>query len=291
MAEAQPKTVETPGDPPKEEVPKEPPKMEPPPPPVKVEDPKPRITSNLMSALNISVFSKPVSRMDADHTPYEHKINVNEQETLAKAVYETFLDMTTTDLPLNETDFVRMWKTLLVKRIQDIFESEKHRRSDNFIRLIRNIVLPAPLADLLHSLGHFKSTKTGKVHHLVPPPRAATPETFWTVDPTILENWNRLTYDFKELYTMKEYPSLSQCDARPMMLTKVNSFATSSRMVKSFTNETKMTDAFIHSMQDELFDSPALFAYDNCHLTMTLNFDHTRVRDQYVRSYVIDYIS
>lgn len=59
-----------------------------------------------------------------------------------------------TDLPITGENFIRMWKTLILKRVQDVYEKEKHVRSDHYVRLDRSILTPAPLTDLLYALGY-----------------------------------------------------------------------------------------------------------------------------------------
>lgn len=235
--------------------------------------------------------SRVFGRMDSDYHIREHTVRINTQDTLPTLVYQTLTELVTWDLPITEPQFIRMWKTLILKRIQDVFESEKSRRSDHYVRLTRNVPVPAPLGDLLHSFGYFHSTKTGYLHHLVQPARASTPETFWTVDPGITTAWKLAMDRLSHVYTMKEFPSMSQCEDRPMMLTTVSSFATPFRSVNSFTNESNMNDAFIHAMQDQIFEADPIITYDNSHLIMTNQFEHVAVRQQYVYSYAIDHLS
>lgn len=246
---------------------------------------------NKLKFLAFSEYGRIFGRMDSDYFIREHTVRINNQETLATQVYNALTELVTWRLPITLPQFLRMWKTLILKRTQDVFESEKSRRSDHFIRLVRNIPIPAPLGDLLHSLGYFHSFTTGYLHHIVQPARASTPETFWTVDPIITTAWTTTMNRLNHVYTMKEFPSMSQCEGKPMMLTTVSSFDTPERSVRSFTNETNMTDAFIHAMQDQLYDADPIITFANSHLIMTNPFDHTAVRQQYVYSYAIDHLS
>ncbi|KAL1447175.1 hypothetical protein WDU94_015608, partial [Cyamophila willieti] len=70
------------------------------------------------------------------------------QVLLPTAVYR---QLTTVELDINEDNFIRMWKTLLLKRAQDVHERAKHVRPANHIRLSSQIICPAPLADLAYS--------------------------------------------------------------------------------------------------------------------------------------------
>lgn len=278
----QPKELPKKDDPPKEPKPDVKPKPE------FEKAPEPAFKINL---LGFREYARLFGRMDSDHFIREHTIRISTQVTLPTLVYGALRELVTFDLPITEDNFIRMWRTLILKRTQDVFEAEKSRRSDHFVRLVRNILVPAPLGDLLHSLGYFHSTKTGYLHHLVQPARASTPENFWSVDAQVTTDWNTTVQRLSHVYTMKEFPSMSQCEARPMMLTSVSDFDNPMRQVRSFTNETNMTDGFVHAMQDQLFDADPIVTYANSHLVMTNPFSHIAVRQQYVYSYAIDHLS
>ena len=59
------------------------------------------------------------------------------------------------DHPITQANFQRMWKTLILKRAQDVYEKEKHVRATNFVRIDRSMIMPSPLSDLLYSIGQF----------------------------------------------------------------------------------------------------------------------------------------
>lgn len=100
-------------------------------------------------------------RLDSDYTIVDHAVNINGQDTLPGMTYDQQSELTTIDLPIDRLMFIRVWKTLILKRLQDVFEQEKRVRAQHFVRLARNQLLPAPLADLLYALGSFHSPATG----------------------------------------------------------------------------------------------------------------------------------
>lgn len=89
----------------------------------------------------------------------------------------------------SQLGFTRILKTLLLKRVQDIFEHEKPRRSEHFIRVMRNLPVPAPLADILYALGQHHGRALGTVYDRVPPPRPAVPQPWWNMEPLVLDHW------------------------------------------------------------------------------------------------------
>lgn len=169
------------------------------------------------SALDLLNFG----RLDSDYTVVDHAVDINGQDTFPGMVYDQMSQLTTIDLPIDRPGFIRVWKTLILKRLQDVFEQEKRVRAQHFVRLARNQLLPAPLADLLHSLGSFHSPATGVIHHMTPPAQAAAPENWWNVDNVLFVNWLLSINRMKHLFAMKEFPMVNDYETRPIMLTGI----------------------------------------------------------------------
>lgn len=256
-----------------------------PPPPTHDTTPNPTPSLPMLKARHMT---RCFSRKDSDYFTVVHTVRVSAQETMPSLVYDIMQSITTEPMLLTKQQFTRMWKTLLLKRAQDAYESAYSRRPDHFIRLTRNMIIPGPLGDLLHSIGYFHSTRTGRHHRTVQPAKSATPEDFWTVDSVTQDTWNLEMNRFKNIYTMKEYPSTSQCDERPMMLCQVSSYVEPLRIVKAATCEPKQSDAFVLMMQDKLYDDQPVTNYDRCRLVMTSSINVDQLRREYVHSYVIE---
>ena len=78
-------------------------------------------------------------------------ITVNPSETTAfiTNIYEQQEQLCSNALPLTVDEYVRMIKTIILKRVQDIHEKCFNQRAPNFMRLYRNIIVPKPVYDLL----------------------------------------------------------------------------------------------------------------------------------------------
>jgi len=223
-------------------------------------------------------------RLDRDYFIRDVHVNIDGQENLARATYNQMEQLTQMDLPIAEDDFVRVWKTLILKRIQDIFETEKCVRADHFVRITRSILLPAPLADLLYSLGMFLDTTSGITYHVIPPNRPAQPQPWWTVDAALLAQWITTTHRMSHLFTMKEYPSIRDTEGRPLVLTAIQD-ANGFRSVKAISNQPTPADGLIRFVNDELFQDGVVF--NDCHLRMTEPMLIAHVRFDYLRDYCI----
>lgn len=237
-------------------------------------------------ALDNKHTSYSFGRMDSDYSIVSHTLNIADQDTLSGMTYDQLLQLSNIALGITRANFIRMWKTLILKRTQDVHEKQNHTRGEHFVRLDRGIQLPAPLADLLYSLGAFHSNATGHLHHIEPPLRAAAPPNWWALDAAIVRSWNQTIARLSSLYTMKEYPSQGTWDNKPLMLTlrrEVDDYVS----IKSWTNEPTMQDGFIRAVNDDLFDVHNYITYNHAALNVVQNIYAPQVIGNYVGSYTI----
>lgn len=154
-----------------------------------------------------------------------------------------------------------------LSRVQDDHERTKNTRPPNHIRLS----CPAPLADILYSLGYYFEPSTGVNYHLTPPAQASVLEDFWGQDPVITAGWIRLCRRYERLYAMREMPLArvaSDFNRKPIILPTpavVNDYVT----VKTKLNHCEMSHGLIHAVDDHLFPN-ACFTFANSHITIFL---------------------
>lgn len=221
-------------------------------------------------------------RLDSDYHIQDIAVQISIQDSLPTVTYQQLVQLTTMDLPITLAQFVRMWKTLILKRVQDVYENEKRVRSEHYIRLHRNILVPATLGDLLYQIGAFHSPSNGIVYHLTPPLRPANPPSWWIIDDNILAGWIQLTIRFRDIFTMKEFPSPADYEGRAMLMTTITDEG-DTRRIKSLTNDPRPVDAFIRFMNDELYDPVPVAA--NAHLVITECLNLASIRASYVGKY------
>lgn len=146
--------------------------------------------------------------------------------------------------------------------------------------------MPAPLADLLHSLGQFHSNATGVLYNISQPARADPAPNWWDIDPATLAAWQRTMGRMHTAYIMREYPSQIEYQNRPLALTAIQDTAGNTlRSVKSLTNETFQTDSFIRFVNDDLFEATPGMAYADCHLRTVEGIERNTIILDYVRGY------
>lgn len=236
-------------------------------------------------AMNNPHASLAFGRMDSDYRNVDFTVQIENQDSLSAATYEAISSAVTINLDITMAQFQQMWKTIILKRVQDVYEAEKYQRPVGFVRLGRQLPLPGPLADLCHSLGYVHSNATGHNYHIIPPPAPVQPEAWRQVDNNIINLWNREMNRVSPLYTMKEFPALNQCADRPLCLTQIN-VEDDQAIVKAWTNEPKATDAFVRMANDDLFEAHPFITYNNCSLTMTQNISVSGFRANYAGSYI-----
>lgn len=213
-------------------------------------------------------------------------VSIDNQSTLATATYLQLEQLCAVDLPLTESQFIRMWKTLILKRVQDIYEQEKHTRAQDFIRVMRNLPVPGPLADLLYSLGQLHSRALGTVFDTVSPAKASPAEAWWTLDQGILSNWCLMLSRLSLMYMMKEFSAPTEYKDRAIALTTIQDAPEiNTRSVKAFTNEPSAADGFIRFVNDDLFTNSKPF--NNCDLRIVEGLERPSILHTYVGSYVL----
>ena len=98
-----------------------------------------------------------------------------------------------------------------------MYDKEKARRADNFVRLGALIPVPAPLGDLVYSIGQFHHVKEGVMYDTTPPNRAALPSNWWTVDNQILVEWMiTLMRKIQDVYHIREMPLNTDYQQKPL---------------------------------------------------------------------------
>lgn len=225
-------------------------------------------------------------RLDSTYRRINVTMSIDNQNTVARAVYRQMEQLCSVALLINEVNFIRMWKTLILKRVQDIYEQEKHTHAENFIRVMRNLPIPAPLADLLYALGQLHSRALGTIYDLVPPAKPAQAEPWWTLDQDILSQWCLTLSRMSHQYMMKEFPSPVEYKDRALVMTAIHDVPlTHMRSVRAYTNEPTAADGFLRFVNDDLFTNAR--PYDQCDLRIVEGLERLSILQTYAGSYVL----
>lgn len=245
-------------------------------------------TTIRIPSLNSPHMSLSFGRLDSDYTVVEHVLSIDNQDTLSGLTYDQLAQLLTIDPAINRNDFIRMWKSLILKRTHDVFAKVNGIQPPNYIPIHRGISLPGPLADLLHGLGVLHSDHTGHYHTIVSPPRPnQNPPNWWNIDLNIIRDWNQTMSRLPDLYTLKQFPNQGDYEQRPLMLTNIVD-EEDLRVIHAWTNEPKPIDALTRMVNDDLFAAHPYITSANSSLTMTPATLVSMVRTGYIGSYVIN---
>lgn len=131
-------------------------------------------------------------RLDSDYFILNRVLAIDNQDTVPGMVYDQMQQLVSVDLLLTRAQYIRVNKTLLLKRVQDVYEKEKSVRPDHYIRIARNIRMLAPLAETLSAIGAYHSNADDVLYHVVQPDLPAQPPEWWNVDPALIVLWNQM---------------------------------------------------------------------------------------------------
>lgn len=249
--------------------------------------PLPAPPANAIPILNTPPMTLNFGKMDSDYTTVDHTLQIENQDTLSGETYATLQAICSIDLNLDQATFIKIWKTLLLKRCQDVYEMEKGVQAPNRLQINRGIIVPAPLADVLASLGEFSSNITGHIHHIVPPAKpAAHPADFWLTTRAELRQWAILMGRLQHHYVMKEFPPMESIDKRALVLTRKR-VANALTKVRALTSEPTSNDALVRLVNDDLFVDHTIYSFDDASLDMTPNIDADTILGTYVSGYIL----
>lgn len=115
----------------------------------------PRPSSSVVPTIPLLTPSELIhlARTDADYVFVDMPLDVAAQVSLPQATYRQLVSLRVVDLPITEAEFMRVWRTLLLKRSQDVYEKCHSTRPDHYVRITQQTLVPGPLSDVLYHLG------------------------------------------------------------------------------------------------------------------------------------------
>lgn len=219
-------------------------------------------------------------------THHVHNITVmiENQNTLSGLCYDQFEVLCNSELAITREEFIVMWKTIILKRMQDLYANEKKKKIENRIRL-DTLLIPAPLYDLLISLDSFESKYVGSIYHLIPPePKENSDLEEWrTIHDEILQKWINTMGKMDGKYVMDYIPTSFK--ESTLVLTTISDSPNGERTVRAVSSEVQPHDALVRFVNDDIFEPNDRLNFDNCDLGFNPKY-RTSILLNYVGSYV-----
>jgi len=220
----------------------------------------------------------------SDYTRVDMTLVVAGQDTVSAAVWQQLRHLETRDIGITQAVFTKLWKTFMLKRAQDLFQSEKNRRAENFVRFYTNLPVPKPLYDLLCALGQCYDNTNGVTYDVIPPARTQqAPQDWYTLTAADLNTWIQEMRRYERVYEMCEFPQRSDFEGRALQRLSYDD-TNSLRQIKARTTIVRPSDALITLMHDQLFEPTPDFA--GCHIICTDQLHRPSVIASYVSSFV-----
>lgn len=189
-------------------------------------------------------------------------------------------------IPINAVNFLKINRTLLLRRMQDIVETQSFVRPGGQINISRGFQVPQPFGELLYALGPYYSKNSGIRHHLniVPQPPAppAAVQDWRALDENAFVNYHQMVQLCSSRYAMVQFPRPSQIDGQPLMLVARQNIG-GSVTCKGLSSEVTPADAFLRLIHMEMFNPAPVYA--DAHFILTESLPQAPLRARYLGSY------
>uniref|UniRef100_A0A1Q3EWI1 Uncharacterized protein n=1 Tax=Culex tarsalis TaxID=7177 RepID=A0A1Q3EWI1_CULTA len=204
-----------------------------------------------------------------------HPVSIDNQNSLAKATWHVWSATYQRELPIGEDAFVRMWKTLILRHLQDVFERYSSCTADHLVPIHGTMPVPTPLADLLNALGMYEDPSTGMRHRVAAPspPAELSPDSWWKLDGQIVRDWVLANTAIQQcslgLVQQHEFGLMgAKFVKRPLMLTaREGDDETGNVTIRAKAAGPRPEDALVRANNDELFENP--YPVKECGIVMS----------------------
>ena len=156
------------------------------------------------------------------------------------------------------------------------------------IRLAPSILMPRPLADLVYSLGRWKSSTNSVTYDVhTPDYPAANPQPWWIADPALVQRWQTFHTRVQHYYMCAETTRKYAFDGQPLVIVAThedNNYV----QAASLTNQAQLSDAIVRCVNEPDIFLDTGINYQSNHLIMTTKHWVPHLVTAYVSSYAIN---
>lgn len=260
-----------------------------PPPPSQAQPIKAQVVSAIRPAIPFLTGSvaTPLSALASDYHVQEVVLDPAAQTRCAEATYETMQQLVNVDLAITQAPFTRMWRTLILKRSQDVYEKFRNRRAANYVRLGVNTLVPAPLGDVLYGLGSFYHADTGIRYYTGPPAQPADVPNWWVLDNAAQNAWDVTMARLSHQYLMREFPAHLDHKGRTLFFCSRQLLDDDANVsVKTHSSVIDPVDGLICGVNENLFN-PVPFPFVDSHLEVFQRLHVQSLTREYTGSYIL----
>jgi len=203
-------------------------------------------------------------------------------------IYDQQEQLYINNLSIARADYIRMSKSLFLKRLQDVHEKCFHARAANFVRLYGSLEVPEPFYDLMSAMGrgyvaadgfHYYMTSVVMDH--------AAPANWWQIDNAILTSYVQMTRRMSSSYMHVEFPSSNDFDGRAIGATRVQTVGNLTEVLTKTPTPTP-ADGLLRMMNPEALFAGNVAPVVDCGFRICDNQFLASVQLDFVGSAVID---
>lgn len=256
-----------------------------PPPPQHALPPAPSHRPNPL--IRQSELQMDFGRLDSTMIPQYLTVSIGNQDTVSTTTFDQLHQLTTVDAPLTRNEFIRVWKSIILRRVQDVIEQDSGVRSEDYIRISRATRVPGPLFDILNCLGTYQSSVRGTPISIALPARPAVLPDWYNLDPRLLRDYTAYIARMEPKYKMFSFPPANDYTGRTITLTTLHDHD-NLRNIRAYTSEATPDDALIRLAHDNIFTAHNRISYNHSYLYMAANIYRPAIVYDYVACYARD---
>ncbi len=189
--------------------------------------------------------------------------------------------------PITQANFLRVCRTIVHKRLQDIVTFQSKIRPQNEIKIQRSFLVPQPIGELLYALGPYDCAATGMRYELSPmnrPAAEAEVPPYMIIDANIWRSYLDFIAMTEERFMYVRFPKEADMAGQPLMLTTKEVEGNLERVQGALT-EVQPSNAYLRFVHEEFFTDPP-FTTQTCEFYLTEQLYVDSVVEPYVNSYL-----
>lgn len=154
---------------------------------------------------------------------------------------------------ISRDDFIRVSRTMILKRLQNVYEGVTSIRPPHFIQMSLGITVPQPIGELLYALGPYRCTQLYGYYIFISSAQPVENIPDWrTFGQRNLTNYIVYCSRVKERYMQVAFPKQSHLHGRPLAICYKQEFNRLGR-VKLFSDVVTPADVCLRFVHEEFY--------------------------------------
>lgn len=217
-------------------------------------------------------------------------VSIHNQDDLPTILYRYLKLTSREELYLTEPDFREMWKVIILRRVQDVYEFEHLDEDIDKVAIRTDLLIPAPLFELLKRLGNYVDQENNIIHQIVPPTPNYPRRNYFTMNPRIQYQWQHDMTVCQSFYSMHPYNIPVNTTNNYLMVIFRGPPDTDDLDItytRSYTREATPEDTKVSAVNNELFSPKPEYNFDDAPHVLSYYPSLCDTRVSYVETYTL----